>query len=98
MKQPRKLSKKARELLEMLECHLQSCSDLSPNVVANGIVCLLAGSLSLESELHDSFFNAGYVSDRKQLMQFEKLHGPIIGDSRSRNSTPLIEKLPKKRS
>lgn len=69
MKQPKKLTKQAKNLLATLECHLEACTTLSPKVTANSIVMLLAGSLSLSDELHDAFAKAGYVTDRSTVRE-----------------------------
>ena len=62
-----KLSVRALTLLTMLECQLKVCASLPPEINARAILCLLAGSLSLNPTLHTSFAKAGYVASRAQI-------------------------------
>ena len=60
----KKLSKRALEILESIECQLDVCSTLPSKTNARAILCLLAGSLALDPSLHTSFAKAGFVASR----------------------------------
>jgi len=67
------LPKRARELLEVLECQIEctagyrDTTKLPSKTVARGVLSVLAGSLSLEPALHAQFAKAGYIASRTQI-------------------------------
>ena len=63
----KKLSKRALELLEMLECQSEVCVAMPPKINVRAILCLLAGSQALTPSLHTSFAKAGFVASKKQI-------------------------------
>lgn len=67
-----KLSKRALDLLEMLECQLEVCSKLPPKINVRAILCLLAGSRALDPALHAQFAAAGYIASIQQIKGLKK--------------------------
>ena len=62
-----KLSKRASDLLELMECQLEVCSSLPPKINVRAMICLLAGSKALDPALHAQFAAAGYIASLEQV-------------------------------
>lgn len=77
----KKLPKRAAELWDALECTISTGAGynkyldnrkLPLKTVVNSIIMVLAGSGSLEPELHDQFAKAGYIAPKEQIEAFQK--------------------------
>jgi hypothetical protein len=73
------LPKRAKELLECLECQIEVCAGyedetrkLPFKTVARGILSVLAGSLALDDTLHAQFAKAGYIASKAQIRAVEE--------------------------
>ncbi len=74
MPKRKKLPKRARHLFDMLECQIEACCigpPISAQAIANSIVMILAGSLSLDPELHEEFARANYVAPREAILKIK---------------------------
>jgi hypothetical protein len=69
----KKLPKRAKNLLECIECHIQTCAEykdgirLPANTVAFGVISILAGSLNLHPDVHKEFSKSGWTASRAQI-------------------------------
>jgi len=76
-----KLSKRAKTVLECLECQIEVCAGyekgrehlrLPFKTVASSVLSLMAGLLALDPTLHDELAEASLVAPRKTILALQE--------------------------